>query len=290
MQRQGTVIQGKVVGGIEWLKKVHADGTETQGYTVNPIAGCYHGCGWDSPQSNQQIICYAKRTAEGAASTAYPHGFAHHYWYPARLQEMIRLKVSSRIFVGSMADVCGTWVEDNQIAAILETSRAAWWHDILILTKNAPRLLRLPATVASNVQLGVSSPPDYMAGRNGTFKLTTVQKERYLRRALETLTEVARTYNIITWMSFEPLTADIAAIVADYPQALRWAVIGAASDNTGRFHLPRPEHVTNLLAVLHRHNVPVFFKGNLKGSPAARPWREEYPTVLAKVSHSQASF
>ena len=36
MNKQGKLVNGKVVGGIEWVKTVLPDGTERQGYTWNP--------------------------------------------------------------------------------------------------------------------------------------------------------------------------------------------------------------------------------------------------------------
>jgi protein gp37 len=79
-------------------------------------------------------------------------------------------------------------------------------------------------------------------------------------------------------MSFEPLSWDVSDVVKTYPDSLRWAVIGAAS-NGRTYYQPDPEHVTRLLEILNYFQVPVFFKGNLKGNPAAEPWREEFPQV-----------
>jgi len=66
----------------------------------------------------------------------------------------------------------------------------------------------------------------------------------------------------------------VAPIVAEYPQALKWAVIGAASNGRKKYQ-PDPAHVQDLLDVLDAQNVAVFFKGNLEWSP----WREDYPSI-----------
>jgi protein gp37 len=55
-----------------------------------------------------------------------------------------------------------------------------------------------------------------------------------------------------------------------------WVVIGAASDGPG-IHQPDPAWVTNLIDYFGDMDVPIFFKGNLAGNPAADPWREEFP-------------
>ena len=53
-------------------------------------------------------------------------------------------------------------------------------------------------------------------------------------------------------------------------------VIGAAS-NGRRVYQPKPEWVEVLLEQMDRQYIPVFFKGNLAGNPAAAVWREDYP-------------
>ena len=59
---------------------------------------------------------------------------------------------------------------------------------------------------------------------------------------------------------------DWADIVAQYPRALRWAVIGAAS-NGKTYYPPEEQHVRNLLEGLDLEQVPVFYKGNMKSLP-----------------------
>lgn len=262
MNKNGKLVGGKVTGGIEWLKTVHPDGAESRGVTSNPVGGCLHRCRWQMPDGSI-AECYAKTVAEGVASAAYPHGFETHYWRPEELQKWARVQQPTRIFWDSMADLFGRWVPADQVQAVLDAAGAARWHTFLSLTKNAPRLLRfdLPA----NVWPGVSSPPDFMWGRRVSRETQT----RMLRRMLAVLSKIK---GRITWVSFEPLSWDVAPIVADYPGALRWAVIGAASNGREKYQ-PDPAHVQALLDVLDAQGVPVFFKGNLEWSP----WREQYP-------------
>lgn len=262
MNKQGKIIDGKVVGGIEWTKTINPDLTERTGATSNPVKGCFHRCRWTMPDGTV-AICYAESTANGVAQEHYPNGFEHHYWQPEELETWERTKKPLRIFWDSMADLFGHWVPDEQIQTVLNAARRAHWHTLQSLTKNAPRLLRfdLPA----NVWPGASMPPDFMWGKS----LTRLQQERMLHKIFEVL---GRIENRVTWMSFEPLSWDVSQIVAQYPGALRWAVIGAASNGPRTFQ-PEPEHVSRLLEVLDRQDVPVFFKGNLIWTP----WREEFP-------------
>ncbi len=83
--------------------------------------------------------------------------------------------------------------------------------------------------------------------------------------------------------SIEPLSYDIATggslnAWRTLIDTLNWAVIGAASRGK-TYYQPDPAWVSNLLHVLAIRNIPVFFKGNLRGNPAADPWREEFPSI-----------
>ncbi len=260
MNKQGILVNGKVIGGIEWVKLHHADGHETQGYTHNVIAGCQHGCEWLMPDGKAE--CYAKDTAEGVASKAYPQGFAHHYYYPERLDEPFAVKEPCRIFLDSMSDVGGLWVTDEQRRAVLiDMPTKAHWHTFLSLTKNPKGLLDIE--FPSNVWVGVSTPPDFMFGH----QLTVHQKIRKLEIDLQTLREIkAKT----KWYSIEPLSWDCAEQFRNH--GLDWAVIGAASNGRKKYQ-PNPEHLTKLLEVLDAQRTPIFFKGNLLW----QPHREEFP-------------
>jgi protein gp37 len=59
-------------------------------------------------------ICYAEAVAERLAASAYPHGFAHHYWRPEMLQAPLKVKQPAKIFLDSMSDLMGHWVPDEQ--------------------------------------------------------------------------------------------------------------------------------------------------------------------------------
>lgn len=244
---------------------LHGRGIQWTDYTWNAIGGCQHQCRWTMPDGSI-AICYAEEVAR-KFTAGYPLGFAHHYWRPQNLDEPLKLKQPAKIFLDSMADLFGRWVPEEQIQQVLDTARKAHWHTFQALTKNAPRLLKFD--LPPNVWAGCSSPPDQMLGQH----LTRAQQEKMMHRILETL---AQKPDNITWISFEPLSWDVAPIVAQYPGALRWAVIGAATNGPKVYQID-PAIVQNLLDVLDTQGVPVFFKGNLEGNPAADPWREYFP-------------
>lgn len=243
--------QAKTSRGIEWTD-----------YTWNAIAGCNHGCRWTMPDGTI-AICYAEDQAESERLRPfYPQGFASHYWHPHRLNEPLKVKKPAKIFLDSMSDLMGAWTPAEQVEQVLGIVRQAHWHKFQLLTKNAPKLLEFD--LPTHLWAGVSSPPDFMFGK----QLTRQQQERMLAKSLDVL---SRVNTPIRWMSFEPLSWDVSAIVRDHPP-LQWAVIGAATDGP-RHYQPNPAHVQALLDVLDSQNVPVFFKGNLRWSP----WREEFP-------------
>lgn len=259
--------------GIEWT---HIFGPGT-GYTWNPVGGCLHGCEWNTPGGRAE--CYAKTVAEGLARKAYPDGFEAHYWRPNVLREPLSLRKPAGIFLDSMSDLFGHWVPENQVREILYMCRRTPWHVYFSLTKNAPRILEFADEIPWNVFVGVSSPPDFMFGGRLNYR----QKGRMLEKSLKILRELRWKWDEdkkphITWMSFEPLSWDLSPIVQEYPDALKWAVIGAASRGREVYQID-PEYVTSLEFVLEIQDVPVFYKGNLAGNPAVAAWREEYPKL-----------
>lgn len=248
--------------GIGWTLLRLRDGRVLRGYTCNPIRGCLHRCRWIMADGSE-AICYAEDVAEGLASAAYPEGFAHHYWHPEVLREPLALKEPAGIFLGSMSDIMGHWVPDEQIAQVLEMTQQASWHTFFLLTKNPKRLLQWRDQIPENVWVGASAPPSFMWGK----KLDERLQVRMLDLALETLAQLDN----VCWMSFEPLSFDVSPTVWTYAR-LNWAVIGAASNGRTTYQ-PNPDHVRSLLDVLDEQRVPVFFKENLVWTPR----REEFP-------------
>jgi protein gp37 len=256
--------------GIEWTRVPLPDGTFTKGYTWNVISGCLHRCEWVMPDGST-AVCYAKTTAErGVARSLYPGGFEVITFHPERLPQPLRRKRPAGIFLDSMSDLVGHQVPEEQIQQVLDVVRQAHWHTFFSLTKYVPRLARF--TYPPNLWVGISSPPDFMFGR----ELARSQQRHMLEKMMRTLADVAVP---IRWMSFEPLSWDCAAIVAAYPGVLQWAVIGAASDGN-TYYPPDAAVLHRLLDVLDGQGVPVFYKGNLRSLPEAEAdWRAAFPQL-----------
>ena len=205
--------------------------------------------------------CYAKTVVERLAVREYPNGFEYSYWHPERLNEPLKEKEPAKIFLDSMSDFGGRWVERQQQNAILDTVRRAYWHTFQSLTKNPKGLIGLE--FPRNLWVGFSTPPDFMWGH----ELTTEQKNRKLEVDLQVMREIDAT---VKWCSIEPLSWDCAEQFRNH--GLDWTVIGAASNGRKKYQ-PNPEHLSKLLEVLDAQNTPVFFKGNLHHEPH----REEFP-------------
>ena len=238
--------------GIEWTD-----------YTWNVITGCPHDCEWKTPDGTW-VKCYAMELAESfKLSQYYPQGFQEHYYHPKNLKDAFRKKKAGKIFLDSMGDIMSAKVDKEWVLSVLAACREAHWHTFQLLTKNAPKLkfFRFP----DNVWVGVSMPATKMHGK----ELNQKQMVRYMHVALSILKDIKAP---VRWMSFEPQSFDCAEIVAQYPGATQWAVIGALASGARKYQ-PEPEHVQKLLDVLDNQNVPVFFKGNLDWSPH----REDFP-------------
>lgn len=254
MNKQLKTKNGEIVGrGIEWTD-----------YAWNLVAGCHHGCRWIMPDGSE-AKCYAEDVANGVARSAYKQGFEHHYWHPQRLEEPYGVSRPSLIFVDSMADLFGHWVPEEQVKQVLSVMKQTPHHQYQSLTKAAPQMLKYVDELPPNLWTGVSMPPTRMFGK----LLHPHQQEQMFSKALATLDVLDQP---VRWVSFEPLSFDVAPLLEAYGVPFEWAVIGAATNGRATYQ-PRRAWVKRLLEVLDSHGVKVFFKGNLEWSP----WREEMP-------------
>lgn len=250
-----------------------------------------HGCRWEMPDGTT-AICYAESLAEsGVASSAYPHGFKHHYWRPGQLQAMAKGKGPLLIFCDSMSDMFAANVPEDQVRQILQTMRKAPHHAYQSLTKAAPQILKYLDDLPPNLWVGVSSPPDWFMGN----RLSHGQQRAMLKRSLDVLDEVQRKTGNIVWLSAEPVSWDLAQVFATRACSLDWVVIGAAS-NGPKYFQPDSGHIHNLLETFDAMKTPVFFKGNIRGlfeandfgSDRLNRWREDFPATYRDGSEIPA--
>lgn len=260
----------KAPKGIEWTRIVRttADGSQETlpGYTWNPTGGCFHGCTWRMPDGSV-VECYAKTIAERFRS-AYTKGFEHHYWRPHALDAPLKLREPAGIFVGSMADLFGHWVPEEQIRQVMQVMQQAHWHTFQTLSKYP---LRLPAfnPFPPNVWVGVSLP----AGQ--------LMKPEGAARALASyLAHMQSIQASVRFMSVEPLWFDVAPVFAQWIEQherlpFEWVIVGAAS-NGRKLYQPKAEWTTRLLDILDQQHIPIFFKGNMEWAD----WRAAFPATM----------
>jgi protein gp37 len=97
-------------------------------YTLNPMVGCKHGC----------EFCYAKRLNE---RFKWIEKWNEPKTFFSRLQEPGKVNKPSTIFVGSMCDLFGSWVDDFIICRTIEMCKKNPHHRFMFLTKNPKRYL-----------------------------------------------------------------------------------------------------------------------------------------------------
>ena len=180
-------------------------------YSWNPITGCLHNCPY----------CYARKIAMRFDGHFDP---TIHY---DRLKEKMPKK-PSKIFVCSMADLFGEWVQDNWIDSVLEIVEKNPQHTFQFLTKNPKRYLNF--TFPKNCWLGITlDNPDRL-------------KLDYLK--------MMPNYKFI---SFEPLLGDMSGLDLS---GIDLCIVGAM---TGQGAIPpKKEWIDSI-----KHN-NIFYKSNIK--------------------------
>lgn len=152
-------------------------------YTWNPVTGCFHDC----------FYCYAKRIAmrfDGHFEPTF-----HQY----RLDEPMKLKKPSKIFVCSMADLFGHWVEIGWINLVMAYVKNSPQHIFQFLTKNPQRYLEFE--FPENVELGVT--------------IDGSEDREIAKRKVDDLIIAGYKNKLKTFISFEPLLGDVSYLIIE---------------------------------------------------------------------------
>lgn len=192
-------------------------------YTWNPVTGCKHGCHY----------CYARRLAMRF------EGHFNPVIHLDRFDQPSKIKKPSKVFICSMADLFGEWVDAQWIWQIIMTVKKNPQHTFQFLTKNPQRYLdfRFP----DNVQLGC-----------------TIDK---IKTETNTEVNIMRTLSLshYTFISFEPLLGDMSQLFRDSTgecmKSVNLVIVGAMS-GPGAIK-PKKEWVDSI----KHHNI--FYKNNL---------------------------
>lgn len=212
-------------------------------YTWNPITGCKNNC-W---------YCYARKMA---VNDYYKKGFPNKFepsFYRERLEEPLKIKKPSRIFVCSMADLFGDWVYNTWIRSILEVVEHCPQHTFMFLTKNPKRYEKF--NFPKNCWLGVT-----VTGRGDWYNAASLHM---LQR------------DNLKFISIEPI---LDVIDTSYFWLADWIILGGLT--------PKPVHkqkwIKDFFDVGKRidslcgrvSGSPVFMKNNLNWKGKLR---QEYP-------------
>jgi len=229
---------------IEWAEK-----------TWNPITGCTSiglGC----------MNCYAKRLAETRLThlPEYRYGFGKLTFHEKRLEEPMKLKKPTRIFVCSMSDFFHELAENNWQASVLDVIKNCPQHEFYILTKrinNAVLYKRINDFIfPDNCYLGA-----------------TIEGSNYFHK-LNTLVETHKH----TFVSFEPLLQSLEGLLMWHKEKfkkLSWVIVGGETGNGYRFL--KKEWVDPIWELCQEYKIPFFFKQwNKKGDRLYRgqEWNE----------------
>ncbi len=163
------------------------------------------------------------------------------------LKDLDTIKEPSKIFVGSMHDLFGNWIEDEFISGLIFYLSHYPQHIFIFLTKFPKRYSEF--TFPSNCWLGTT-----ITSQEETPKIWPLVKD----------------FKGIKFVSFEPLLSPI-MIQNIFFKHLDWAIIGGLT--------PKPKHeidwVSELIVQCREWDIPIFLKDNLKWHKEIK----EYPTI-----------
>jgi len=190
--------------------------------TWNPIKGCEHGCSY----------CYLQKLAKRYGYRINPR-FAPHEMNTV-------LKTTKILFVGSTADMFGSWVPDDWIEKVLEHCNMYPEVTYLFQSKNPERFFDWVDKFPLNTILGTTIET------NCNFKLSKAPSVHDRCIALSSLDRFRRMVSIEPIMDFElePFVKMIGFINPEYVS------IGANTNSDARFEEPTAMQVRNLIKKL----------------------------------------
>jgi protein gp37 len=206
-------------------------------YTWNPVTGCKHGCSY----------CYAARMCQRFAGKwdLDPADPFKPTFHPERLNEPLSIKKPSRIFVGSMCDLFGDWVEKKWIENVIVRADIppSGRHAFMFLTKNPKRYAEFKFW--PNCWLGVT--------------VTGGDKQMW------DILKIAEQKNNIRFVSYEPILGSFPyPTYLDSEHLIDWLILGALTGPGAKKYAPRPEWISDAVERCRERGIPIFMKDSIR--------------------------
>jgi len=141
-----------------------------------------------------------------------------------------------------MADLFGAWIPDSWIEEIFDACRKTPWHTYMFLTKNAERYISL----------------------HTWGKLLTGDNIWYGTTCTDGGSDLFYSEHHNTFLSIEPLLADLGRESVIGEVDIQWVILGAESGNRKGKVVPEKAWIDNIVEACTEANVPLFMKDNIK--------------------------
>ena len=184
----------------------------------NPVTGCTKV----SPGCDH---CYAETFAErwrGTPGHPYEQGFDLKLW-PFRLELPLHWKKPRKIFVNSMSDWCHEGIPDEFIIQMFRTMIRADQHIYQLLTKRAPRMVKLVPLLSDLIKdmTGSSTWPSHI------WLGVTIESHAQIGR----LNHLVQVPSAVRFISYEPALGPLGDISL---ANIQWLICGAESGHGAR--------------------------------------------------------
>ena len=232
VQKQENTNNNKELNGTKSSFNLVNENIDWAKWSWNPVTGCLHGCEY----------CYARDIANRFYANKFEPTF-HEYRLKAPNCTTIPHNLDqdpgrNKVFVCSMADLFGNWVNPEWINKILTvcTETPKWTY--IFLTKNPKRYLEF------------KMPDNSWIGATGDTQA----------RVDEALKVFGQSNHPIKFISAEPLLENI-----KIGPEINWLIIGgqSKSSNCPAFQPPL-RWIGNLLQQADRYNIDIYLKPNLQ--------------------------
>ena len=197
----------------------------------------------DKPIRNTDTYEYMRIAGISAGKILpYPFGFTPTF-HKYRLDEPARWTKPRTIFVCSMADLFGNWVNDEWITEVFDACRKAPQHRYLFLTKNPKRYDEL-----KNKGIITGKEENFWLGSTMTGPANPFYSSGFDK----------------TFISIEPILRPF-SYAGNAPFAVSWVIVGAETGNRKDKVVPKKEWILEIAEKCRALDTPIFMKESLRG-------------------------